>query len=459
MDGARPHADDDAPYRPPAPESPQSLAGPVSDSDARGWQGRVLFVAPQPFYEDRGSPIAIRRVLEALSALGQAVDLLTLPVGEPVRLPGLRIFRVGTRLPVRRVPVGFSWRKLLLNGLLAAAVVRRLRQEDYGCIHAVEEAAIVAAICGRLFRIPVLYDMHSSLPEQLTKHRLFRTRAAQKVFRASERWLFRNVETILCSAGLGSYVRSIEPATRVHEWIFPSAPVASSAGCASELRAKHGIPDGAPIVLYSGTFEAYQGLDLLIAAAADVHGRIPEAVFLLIGATAPSDVAGREAPWLRLVPRQPQAEVAHYLALADVLVSPRVHGRNLPLKIFDYMAAGKPIVATDGEPHRTVLSERRARLVPPQAGALADAIVEVLTRKELADRLASAAQAYARAHCMPESFTASVARIYGEVRLRAADQAAGAPGAGALEGPAANRRALPLRAARDAGAPETARDA
>ena len=433
-----------------------SFARPPGDHDAPGRRRRVLFVAPQPFYEDRGSPIAIHRVLEALSALDQAVDLLTLPVGRPVGLPGLRIFRVGTRLPVRHIPVGFSWRKVLLNCLLAAALLRRLRQGDYGCIHAVEEAAIVAALAGRLFKIPVLYDMHSSLPEQLTKHRLFRSGPVQKLLQAGERWLFRSAEVVVCSAGLRSYVLSVDPGARVHEWIFPSAPANGGARRASELRAEHRIPEGAPVVLYSGTFEAYQGLDLLIEAAAKVHARIPVAVFLLIGAADPSQVAQGHAPWLRLIRRLPQAEIADYLALADVLVSPRIHGRNLPLKIFDYMAAGKPIVATEVDAHRTVLSEDRARLVQPEPVALADAIGEVLTRPELAARLARAAQAYAKAHCMPDNFVASVARIYDEVRGRAAEPSARS--AGARSGPVADRR--PARNAVDAGgAPEPARDA
>ncbi len=457
--GVRPDADDHA-RSPlpgdcaPAPQPTPSSAGPLDEPGARR-RRRILFVSPQPFYEDRGSPIAVRRVLEALSELGESVDLLTLPVGEPVGLPGLRILRVGTKLRLRHISVGFSLRKVLLNCLLAAAVVQRLRREDYGCLHAVEEAAIVATVAGKLFKIPVLYDMHSSLPEQLTKHRLFRPRAVQKVLHACERWLFRNAEIVVCSAGLGSYVRSIDPAARVHEWMFPSAPVASSAGCAAQLRARHGLPDGAPIVLYSGTFEAYQGLSLLIEAAANVHARMPEVVFLLIGASATSDLDAPQAPWLRVIRRRPQAEVAPYLALADVLVSPRVHGRNLPLKIFDYMAAGKPIVATEGEAHRTVLSESRARLVQPEPAALADAIVELLTRTEIADRLGRAAQAYAKAHCMPDNFIASVDQIYGQVWMRTGDQAVDSTGA--LGGSSATGRRSP-RKAPDAGAPEPARD-
>ena len=72
---------------------------------------RILVVAPQPFYQDRGTPIAVRQVLEALSELGYPVDLLTFPVGLDVEIPGLEIIRAPNPFGIRRVPIGFSPRR------------------------------------------------------------------------------------------------------------------------------------------------------------------------------------------------------------------------------------------------------------------------------------------------------------------------------------------------------------
>src|SRR5919112_1243404 len=54
---------------------------------------RILVVAPQPFYQDRGTPIALRQVLQALGELGRPVDLVTYPVGTDVTIPSLRVYR------------------------------------------------------------------------------------------------------------------------------------------------------------------------------------------------------------------------------------------------------------------------------------------------------------------------------------------------------------------------------
>ena len=61
-----------------------------------------------------------------------------------------------------------------------------------------------------------------------------------------------------------------------------------------------------------------------------------------------------------VLPRQPRCRMAAFTELASVLVSPRSHGSNFPLKIFDYLAAGKPIVATDVPAHRAVLDNSLA---------------------------------------------------------------------------------------------------
>jgi glycosyltransferase involved in cell wall biosynthesis len=127
-----------------------------------------------------------------------------------------------------------------------------------------------------------------------------------------------------------------------------------------------------------------------------------------------------QAGALRIVDRQPRQEMAAYLMLADVLVSPRSYGGNLPLKVFDYLAAGRPIVATDIPTHRTVLNEERALLVAPQTEAIADGILTLLLDRGRAMRLSSAARSYAREHLGWESFAQTVAELYEEVHRRAA---------------------------------------
>ena len=100
-----------------------------------------------------------------------------------------------------------------------------------------------------------------------------------------------------------------------------------------------------------------------------------------------------------------------YLAMADVLVSPRAFGGNLPLKIFDYLAAGRPIVATDISTHRAVLTQETAVLVQPSAGALAEGIVSLLARSGAKRReLGEAARQYAFEHLGWSRFVRTVGR-------------------------------------------------
>ena len=76
---------------------------------------RVLIVSPQPFYEDRGTPIAVVQVAAALSALDCEVDVLAYPVGRPVSIRNMRLYRSGNPLGIRRVRIGFSLEKVILD--------------------------------------------------------------------------------------------------------------------------------------------------------------------------------------------------------------------------------------------------------------------------------------------------------------------------------------------------------
>src|SRR5262249_30058663 len=54
---------------------------------------RILMIAPEPFFEPRGTPFSEFHRIRALTALGHQVDLVTYPFGQDVAMPGLRVFR------------------------------------------------------------------------------------------------------------------------------------------------------------------------------------------------------------------------------------------------------------------------------------------------------------------------------------------------------------------------------
>jgi glycosyltransferase involved in cell wall biosynthesis len=160
---------------------------------------------------------------------------------------------------------------------------------------------------------------------------------------------------------------------------------------------------------------------------------VPNAVFVLVGGEGEAvDLLQRESSRLKLngsvrvVRRRPRTEIPAYLAMAELLVSPRMYGDNLPLKVFDYLAAGRPIVATDLPAHRALLDESRAVLTPPTASALADGIVHVLKTPERAAALAQAAREYAATQLGWPRFVAMVEAVYDEAigRSRAHEHAA-----------------------------------
>jgi glycosyltransferase involved in cell wall biosynthesis len=387
---------------------------------------RVLVVAPEPFYEDRGTPIAVRSVLKALSDLEYHVDLLTYPVGERLELPRVRVLRLPNVIGLRRVPVGLSLRKLLLDAMLIPALWVLLRREQYCCVHAVEEAAFPAVVLAHRRGVPVIYDMQSSLPEQMVKHRMFRGPRVQRLLRRCEAWLLRQADAVVSSAGLLHRVSEAAPGKLAQEWHFPPIETAPRQGAGNALREELGIPSSAPVVLYAGTFEPYQGLAMLLAAIPQVRARFPEVVFVFVGGDDALVEQMRDDAkrlqldsTLRLTGRRPRVMIPAYLAMADLLVSPRGYGDNLPLKVFDYLAAGRAIVATDLPAHRALLDESRAILVEISADGLARGIVTLLQDPQRSARLAIAARAYAGSNLGWNHFLVAVKAVYEEVARRA----------------------------------------
>jgi glycosyltransferase involved in cell wall biosynthesis len=364
----------------------------------------ILMIAPEPFFEPRGTPFSEYHRIRALTSLGHTVDLATYPFGQNVTLPGLRIFR-SLRPPfMRRIGIGPSWKKAVLDVAVAGTAIRLALTRRYDAIHSHEEGGAIGVLLAKLRRVPHLYDMHSSLPQQISNFGYSDGRWLARLFGWLERLMIREsrVVVVICPE-LETTVRGIDE--RVPTVLIENAPGSGTmpeAGTGLTIRRALGLESDTPVVLYTGTFESYQGLDLLYRAMTDVVRERSDARLVMVGGdTAQVETARALVGRLGLQPNviftgQKAAEdIPPYLDAATLLVSPRSTGTNTPLKIYQYLRSGKPIVATRLRTHTQVLDDRTAFLAEPTPQAFAAAILDALRDPDAAVIVGERARALA----------------------------------------------------------------
>jgi glycosyltransferase involved in cell wall biosynthesis len=376
---------------------------------------RILVIAPQPFYQERGTPIATRLLIEALQSAGHEVDVLTYHVGEDPRLPGVRVFRSPAVPFVRDVPIGFSVRKLLCDVALGWRLLTLTRRHRYDVLHAVEEAVFLSLLV-RGLGCRVVYDMDSSLPEQL----LGKYRSLQRLdglLRRLERFAVARSDLVLAVCeDLATRVRAYSTATPVDVVEDVSLLGDGTAGPVEDLRAD--LPANGALVMYVGNLEHYQGVDLLLEAVAALTVGTPLKV-VAIGGNAAAIAAYRTraaelgiGATVTFVGARPLKDLGAYLMQADVLVSPRCSGHNTPMKLYSYLAAGKAVLATRIRSHTQVLTDDCALLVEPTAVALSKGLELLLRSPAMREQLGLAARRLATTRYSVTHFRKSVASAY-----------------------------------------------
>ena len=215
---------------------------------------RLLMLAPEPFFEPRGTPFSEFHRIKALGALGHHVDLVTYPIGSDVELPNLRIFRSPRPPFVTRVPIGPSAVKVVLDALMLFTIARRALAGGYDAIHSHEEMGLIGVWLAKLMGIPHLYDMHSSLPQQLSNFKFSGSSALRAVFDAAETHMVGKSDVVIticqelhdtvAAMGHGDRAILIE---NVMGGDVEEPPTLTPAS----LRARWGLPVDAPIVLYT----------------------------------------------------------------------------------------------------------------------------------------------------------------------------------------------------------------
>jgi glycosyltransferase involved in cell wall biosynthesis len=384
---------------------------------------KILLLAPHPFYQARGTPIAVKTVLEFLSERGDSVDVLTYSEGTDVQIPNCRVYRIPRMPGLRNIRPGFSFKKVVCDALMVGSCLRMVRRTRYDLIHAVEESAFIASLMQALAGVPYVYDMDSSLAEQMVEA-YPRLGFASPALRRMEALAVRRSTGVLavCAAledvalghDPGKLVGRVEDTTLLPEGM-------------SDGRNGPILPDGdgGPVALYVGNLETYQGIDLLLEGFRHTLRAVPKARLVIVGGRQ-ADIAhyGNRAAALGigqavhfLGPR-PVSLLADLLREADVLVSPRLKGLNTPMKIYSYLDSGSAVLATRLRTHTQVLDDRLAYLVDPEPAALGRGLAELMSNPELRGRLAASAKEYVQREHTPQAARRKLEAFYTTMEAR-----------------------------------------
>jgi glycosyltransferase involved in cell wall biosynthesis len=387
---------------------------------------RILLLAPQPFFQARGTPIAVRVVLEFLASHGHQVDLLTYHEGSDVQIHNCRIVRI-PRIPgVRDIRPGFSLKKVLCDVVMLATCARMMRRTRYDLVHAVEESAFIAAALQPFSGVPYVYDMDSSLAEQLIDAYPGLWMMGPFLRGCEALAVRRSAGVLTVCAALQEIARRHAPDTHVGR--AEDTTLLTPGNGANGTRHLPPETEGAPVAMYVGSLEPYQGIDLLLEGFRYTLAQMQQARLVIVGGRKDDiDRYGRRASALGIrqavhfLGPKPVSDLADLLREADVLVSPRLKGINTPMKIYSYLDSGTAVLATRLRTHTQVLDEHTAYLVDPEPVALGTGLATLLKDDSLRKGLAARAKEHVRREFTPEAAARKLEVFYSTIEARSSE--------------------------------------
>jgi PEP-CTERM/exosortase A-associated glycosyltransferase len=270
--------------------------------------------------------------------------------------------------------------------------------------------ALPAIRAGRRRGIPVVYEVRAFWEDAAVDHGTSREWGLRyRATRAAETRALRRADhvTTICEGLRGDIVARGIPESRVT--VIPNAVDPSefrtAAAPDAALVRKLGLED-ARVIGFIGSFYAYEGLALLLAALPPVRERLPDVKLLLVGG-GPEDAALRAqvaasglGGAVVFTGRVPHEDVPRHYDLIQVLVYPRLSMRLTelvtPLKPLEAMAQGRLVVASDVGGHRELIADRRTGILFPAGDprALASAVVDALEAPDGASAIRREARAF-----------------------------------------------------------------
>jgi len=357
---------------------------------------RIVLLLASPYPAPRGSQLLVQQLERGLQRRGHEVTVVS--YGRWLR------DRTGLH-PARPVLDVVTLARVL-------AVVSRRRPD---VLHAHNyEAGLIGVVTARLLGVPLVFHGHSSMHEELASYATWRPlrRALTRV----GAWLDRTVppradHCVTVTSALAEVLRRDGA-----PYVTALRPVPDP----DELRVLGPVDAEAavPTICYAGNLDGYQNLGLLSDAFEIVRAEIPAARLLIVTHVASGSPAGLQRPQVDVVRAGTFEDAWRAIGRAWVAVVPRTEPSGHPMKVLNYMAAGKAIVTTAGSAHG-LRDDVEARVVPDARPILfASAILELLRDSKRRARLGAAARAAATSTAAWDAGMTALEDVYRSVRVR-----------------------------------------
>jgi len=348
---------------------------------------RILMVAPTSFFSDYGGHIRILEETRTLMTRGHQITIVTYHKGKDVA--GIQIQRTKA-LPWRSdYEVGSSRHKLAFDVYLMAKTLRVARRMRPDVIHGhMHEGALIGGLVSRLLNVPLVFDFQGSLTSEMVDHGFLNPNGPfySWVYRL-EKMIDRFPEAILTSSIQARNLLENDFGI-AQEKIYPLPDCVDTAAFDPDLfnadikaNLKHslGLPISKTIVVYLGLLTDYQGIPLLLNAAAELKRDGFDAHFLIMGYPNMDHYSNMAAELdvldvVTFTGRVNYEDAPRYLSLGQLAVSPKISASEGSGKVLNYMAMSLPTIASDTDVHREYLGDLGYYVPPGDLTSLVEAI-------------------------------------------------------------------------------------
>ncbi len=351
---------------------------------------RVAIVAACPFPDNRGTPIRILRMAEAIQAQGVDIHVVAYHLGRTHDEFPFSLHRTKHTSLYKRFGPGPTYRKLWLDMRLAKKLQQVVREQNIDVIHAHHYEGLLAALMAHVPAVPVIYDAHTMLESELPSYALgmpgFMKR---RLGRLLDRILPRRANYVIAASDtLATWLLDANIIAQKDLSMIPNG--VELAQFNSEPRPP-GRAEGPKSLIYTGNLAAYQGVNLMLAAFSRILVRRPDVTMKIVTGSETASLE-RECSRLNisgsvlLAPGDFAAE-REALRTSDIALNPRTECPGIPQKLLNYMAAACPIVSFEGSA-RHLTNGRSAIIVPDgDVEAFARAVLTLLDDPDLAKTL------------------------------------------------------------------------